>query len=239
MVKEIMGAFPFLDDEGFLLYDLALMCKTSVEELKRRGMKVMKGLLEILNGETEPYFKVIIDLNIQNIYFVLKCIFAFYRHLFYKYYSFLFIQEDTWVMNVLDYVFFATTPKNKKLKNKPFIKKVDQDMITEDLTSVCTKVENGAPMLYLFFKGDRFDCGIISADERIIFCKTSVESAVLAFIGVYSVFHVGYAQDHAHFLSFLEVAFLKKDTSACVNHPIGWTELLKKLTDLIESVEDF
>lgn len=140
-------------------------------------------------------------------------------------------------MNVLDYVFGATTPKNKKVKKRPFVKKVDQHLISEDLASVCTKVENGAPTLYLFFKGDSYDCALIAADERIITCKSSVECAVLAFIGLYSVMHVGYSPEHAHFLSFFEVAFLKKDTSACVNHPIGWTELLKKLTDLIKSVE--
>ena len=146
------------------------------------------------------------------------------------------MKEDTWIVEVLDYVFSATAPKNRKLKNKPFIKKFDQLAVTEDLTTVCTKSENGAPTLYLFFESDMYECALISADEQIITCKSSLENALLCFIGVYSVFHVGYAQDHANFLSLFELAILNKDTSA-ISHPIGWIELMKKVTEVLSLAE--
>lgn len=63
MVKEIMSVLPFLDDEVYLLYDLGLLCNTSVEDLKRRAMIVMKGLLELLNGEKDPVYKVRINMD--------------------------------------------------------------------------------------------------------------------------------------------------------------------------------
>ena len=141
-------------------------------------------------------------------------------------------------MNVLEYVLVSTAPKGKKVKNRPFVKKVDQEIIHEDLTRVCRKVENGAPILYMFFKEHDYDCSLICADEQIISCGTSLQNALLCYIGAYSVFHVGYAQEHANFLSFFEMAILKKDTSSVASHPIGWSELLKKLDDLFEIVEE-
>ena len=65
MVKEIMAALPFLDNEVYVLYDLSLLCNTSVEDLKSRCANVLKGLLEIMNGEKEVVYKVskIRDLN--------------------------------------------------------------------------------------------------------------------------------------------------------------------------------
>ena len=58
MVKEIMAALPFLDNEVYVLYDLSLLCNTSVEDLKSRCANVLKGLLEIMNGEKEVVYKV-------------------------------------------------------------------------------------------------------------------------------------------------------------------------------------
>lgn len=141
-------------------------------------------------------------------------------------------------MNVLEYILVTTSPKKKQVKNRPFLKKVDEHLATRDLTTVCRKVENGAPILNIFFDGETYDCALISADAKIISCRSSVQNAVLCFIGAYSVFHVGYAQDHANFLSFLEMAILKKDTSGIQSHPIGWSDLLKKVADLMELAEE-
>lgn len=130
----------------------------------------------------------------------------------------------------------STAPKHKKLKRRPFIKKFDEHLKTQDLTSVCTKAENGAPTLYVFFKEDAFDCALISADDCIISCRSAIENAVLAFIGAHFVFHVGYAKEEENFLNFLQVAILNEKLPQGVSPPIGWTVLMKSLKELIKSV---
>lgn len=58
MVKEIITELPFLDEEVYVLFALGLECNISVVDLKRRCMNVLKGLLEIMNGEKEVVYQV-------------------------------------------------------------------------------------------------------------------------------------------------------------------------------------
>lgn len=60
MVYSILSYLPFLDDEAYLLYDLSLVCNTPVTNLKTTCMDVLKGVLELMNGEKEVLYKVYI-----------------------------------------------------------------------------------------------------------------------------------------------------------------------------------
>lgn len=81
-----------------------------------------------------------------------------------------------------------------------------------DIDECISGLLNGAPILYMFFKSGKFDVAEVAADNCILHLQAGdVVRGVMAYIGVYSVFHVGYASQHAQFLAFLAHAFLGVD----------------------------
>ncbi len=70
---------------------------------------------------------------------------------------------------------------------------------------------NGAPVLILFFdKNNEF--ADVAADECVIHLQAGdVIKAIVGYLAVYFVFHLGFAAPHRVFLSFLQEVFLKID----------------------------
>ena len=92
-------------------------------------------------------------------------------------------------------------------KRMPVKEKVDADL--NELGKEVEGTENGAPILYLFFKKGLFEAAEVCADNCIIHLQAStVVNAIIGYIGVYFVFHVGYAPEHENFMYFLQYAFL-------------------------------
>lgn len=124
-------------------------------------------------------------------------------------------------------IFEKTLPKLKKTpKGRPFVKKIDAHHVYTDFNEIVKKStgENAAPVLYLFFKGTDYDCGLIAADNHIISCKTTAENAVMTFIACYYVFWLGYHKEHVHFLTFLQDGLLDEEFEG--NYPMGWGDLM-------------
>ena len=57
--------------------------------------------------------------------------------------------------------------------------------------------EHSAPLLFLFFKKNKFHEVAVSADNCIIHLQaTNIVMAVVMYIALFYAFHVGYAQQH-------------------------------------------
>ena len=98
----------------------------------------------------------------------------------------------------------------KKLMNDfPVVEKLDVDV--DKIADEIKGVDNGAPILYMFFKKGNFDLAEVSADNCTIhLCAASVINAILGYIAVYYVFHVGYSPKHESFMYFIQYAFLRE-----------------------------
>ena len=89
------------------------------------------------------------------------------------------------------------------------IEKVDVDV--EKIGDEVDGMENGAPVLYMFFKKGIFDLAEVSADNCVIhLCALSVINAILGYIGVYYVFHVGYSPEHESFMYILHPIYISR-----------------------------
>lgn len=118
-------------------------------------------------------------------------------------------------MDVFSFIMKETARKGKK-------KKMDHDIpvVSCEIADLAKKTEemedrgpNSAPVLYIFFdKNNKFALAEVAADNQVIhLCAANLCKAVIAFLGVYYVFHVGYAPVHESFLTFLQAAFLGED----------------------------
>ena len=98
----------------------------------------------------------------------------------------------------------------KKLtKDFPVVEKLDIDV--DKIGDEIQGIDNGAPILYMFFKKGNFDLAEISADNCIIqLCTASVINVILGYIAVYYVFHVGYSPNMSHSSTSFNLHFLGK-----------------------------
>ena len=88
------------------------------------------------------------------------------------------------------------------------------DVDVENIGDEIDDMDNGAPVLYMFFKKGKFDMAEVSADNCVIhLCAASVINAILGYLAVYYVFHVGYSPRTWVFHVFLAI---------CIS---GWKEI--------------
>ncbi len=67
-------------------------------------------------------------------------------------------------------------------------------------------------MILFFDKNNEFEFADVAADECVIHLQAGdVVKAVIGYLAVYFVFHLGFAAPHGAFLSFLQEVFLKID----------------------------
>ncbi len=123
------------------------------------------------------------------------------------------LQGQRQIMDILTFVFRETAALGKKaVKNMPVLEKLG--ILSESFDDVVWdhSMLNGAPVLILFFdKNNEFEFADVAADECVIHLQASdVIKAVVGYLAVYFVFHLGFAAPHGAFLSFLQV-FLKID----------------------------
>ena len=90
--------------------------------------------------------------------------------------------------------------KRKVMKDFPMVEKLDVDI--ENIGMRCMDgMDNGVPILYMFFKKGKFDLAEVFADNCVIhLCAVSVINAILGYLAVYYVFHVGYSPEHESFM---------------------------------------
>ena len=123
---------------------------------------------------------------------------------------FVYVKGDRQVIDVLKYIMLETGRRGggkKLMKDFPVVEKLDVDV--DKIADEIKGVENGAPILYMFFKNGKFDLAEVSADNCTIhLCAASVINAILGYIAVYYVFHVGYSPEHESFMYFIQYAFL-------------------------------
>ena len=125
--------------------------------------------------------------------------------------------------------------RKKTMKEFPVIEKVDVNV--EKIGDEVDGVENGAPVLYMFFKKGIFDLAEVSADNCVIhLCASSVINAILGYIGVYYVFHVGYSPEHESFMYFIQYAFLGEKKLPCIS--IGVSKLILKFDAALKDVKE-
>ena len=122
-------------------------------------------------------------------------------------------QGEKQILDILNFVFDETTPKSGGRTGKktgtapPWREKNDIAPEKIDNNIVCTP--NSAPTLYLFFAKGAFDLAEVSADNCVIHLQAAdVIKALVTYVAVYFVFHVGYAAPHMQFLGFMQYALL-------------------------------
>ena len=142
------------------------------------------------------------------------------------------------MIDVLKYIMCKTGRKGsrkKTMKEFPVIEKVDIDV--EKIGDEVDGVENGAPVLYMFFKKGIFDLAEVSADNCVIhLCASSVINAILGYIGVYYVFHVGYSPELESFMYLIQYAFLGEKKLPRIS--IGVSKLILKFDTALKDVKE-
>lgn len=99
--------------------------------------------------------------------------------------------------------------------------------------------ENSAPELHLFFqKNGAFQVAEVSADDRILHLEAaSLINALVTFIGVFYVFHVGYAPPHECLLLALQHVFLQ-DKEMPKNIGLGLKQFLVEFDKNLAEAKD-
>lgn len=136
---------------------------------------------------------------------------------------------------MLDVIFDRAGPKNKaKKKVKPYAKHCNK---TEEEKDKCMEGnESGSyPVLHLFFEGSHFKQGVITADTKMLKVNSDIFNAILAFIGSYYVFYVGYKEDIKYFFGFLQQTLLDDKFESKVH--IGFTTQMHKVR-LLDNVHN-
>ena len=125
--------------------------------------------------------------------------------------------------------------KKKVMKDFPVVEKLDVDV--ENIGDEIDGMDNGAPVLYMFFKKGKFDMAEVSADNCVIhLCAASVINAILGYLAVYYVFHVGYSQEHESFMYFLQYAFLGEKKLPWVS--VGVSKLVLQFDSALKEVKE-
>ena len=98
-------------------------------------------------------------------------------------------------------------------------------------------MDNGTPVLYMFFKKGKFNLAEVSADNCVIhLCAASVINAILGYLAVYYVFHVGYSPEHESFMYFLQYAFLGEKKLPQVS--VGVSKLVHQFDSALREVKE-
>ena len=156
-------------------------------------------------------------------------------------------QGDRQIVEVLEFIVNEVGVKKgrksqkqtKKIKlssiDFPIIEKIG---ISGDVEDYVTSVNNESPKLYLFFdSGGKFDVAEVAADKSILHLQANdVIYALVLFIAVYFVFHVGYPRNQSHFLGFLQVALLQIPYDG--HKSKGYTELIEKFDGEMEKLTE-
>ena len=125
--------------------------------------------------------------------------------------------------------------KKKIMKDFPMVEKLDVDV--GNIGDEVDGVDNGAPILYMFFKKGKFDLAEVSADNCVIhLCAASVINAILGYLAVYYVFHVGYSPEHESFMYFLQYAFLSEKKLPQVS--VGVSKLVHQFDSALREVKE-
>ena len=145
------------------------------------------------------------------------------------------------MMDVLRFIMTETAKggaagRKKALKEMPVIEK--NDVPLEEIDQVIKSTENGAPVLYLFFKKGSFDIAEVATDNCTIHLNAAtVVKALIGFMSVYYSFHVGYAPEHESFLYFMQSAFIG-DTKLPQRVSVGVTKLLYSFNLQLKAVKE-
>jgi hypothetical protein len=107
----------------------------------------------------------------------------------------------------MQYVLNEVNNNKGKAKQSPWVEKVD--IAPEDIDSHISSIGDDAPRLYLFFKGNEFKLAEVAADKCVIHLQAAdVVKALMTYIAVYFVFHVGFPEVYRQFLGFMQYAML-------------------------------
>ena len=89
----------------------------------------------------------------------------------------------------------------------------------------------------MFFKKGKFNMAEVSADNCVIhLCATSVINAILGYLAVYYVFHVGYSPEHESFMYFLQYTFLGEKKLPRVS--VGVSKLVLQFDSALKEVKE-
>lgn len=113
-------------------------------------------------------------------------------------------------MDVLLFIFKETSAGKKSIKNIPVVEKVGVEASQVDDLLRKGSSPHCAPILYLFFSDQsEFQLAAVAVDNSIIHLQAAdVVKAIIGFIAVFFVFHVGYASPHGAFLGFIQEVYL-------------------------------
>lgn len=141
-------------------------------------------------------------------------------------------QGDLRYVELLDFIFINASPKNKaKNKIRPYRKYCNIND-SDDQDKCIGKSEPGDfPELHLFFVGSLFKEAVITADAKRILIGSDIFNAILAYIGFYYVFYIGYKIQIKDFLGFLQETLLQEkfETKPI---PMGFTEQMHRVRKL-------
>lgn len=136
------------------------------------------------------------------------------------------MQGDKKINECLAYVWEQVGPKGSSTKrtrlHKPFVMHCNLEADEEDRKVM--DVVKGSPILHFMMRGSKFEKAVIAADGARFLVTSSMTNAVLVFISIFTVFHVGYTEGAKMFLAFLQSTVLGDEYTG--KKTIGCSELL-------------
>jgi hypothetical protein len=140
------------------------------------------------------------------------------------------LQGDLQYIELLDHIFHKAGPKNRvKAKDRPYVK-LSNIKVADRPKHAAPSDENGYPCITFFFADTNFEEAIITADGKAMKVKSDIFNAILAYIGFYFVFYIGFRKEISYFLGFLQESLLGEKYEGKVQ--IGFHEQMHKLRQL-------
>jgi hypothetical protein len=144
------------------------------------------------------------------------------------------LQGDLQYVELLDHIFFKAGPKNRvKGKDRPY-EKISNIKPADRPKHIAPTEENGYPFMTIFFADTKFEEAVITADMKEMKIKSDVLNAILAYIGFYFVFYIGFRKEISYFLGFLQESLLGEKYEGKVQ--IGFHEQMHKVRQLEAAV---
>ena len=128
--------------------------------------------------------------------------------------------------------------KKGKGKKSTLPVKFHEDVQADEMEDKCSTVANEAPILFLFFTSTgAFDQAIVGGDKSLVYLQTNdVARALIAFISVFFVFHIGIHREAGQIVGFLQQILIGKVYDGTKSN--GFVQMLDKFEKAFKAVSE-
>lgn len=148
------------------------------------------------------------------------------------------MQGEFQVADLLCYLHQEMGYKKGKGKKSTLPVKFYQEVEADDMEDKCSTVSNEAPILFLFFTSSgAFDQAIVGGDRSLIYLQANdVVRALIGYISVFFVFHIGIHREAGQIVGFLQQILIGKVYDGSKSN--GFVHMLDKFEKAYAAVSE-